>query len=265
MAVLHPNPDPDPTVTLTDEQVRMYYMAVPPFLYARICSCLRAASAEIGAEVGEGSVAAAAGETPSSQPVPKGALRTEERFVLEKPFGRDTPSYAKMMRELSMLREEEVYRIDHYLGKELVMNLLVLRFANVAFQAIWNRQTIKSVQVIFKEDFGTEGRGGYFDEYGIIRDVMQNHLLQVMALVAMEQVCYLAPAPNPPPYVYPTDAGGRARGDDAAALLLGRAHRRREAQGPPGMPTARARRHRHGPIRALRQAPWLPRGPDDLE
>ena len=68
-------------------------------------------------------------------------------------------------------------------GKELVMNLLVLRFANVAFSSIWNRQTIKSVQVIFKEDFGTEGRGGYFDQYGIIRDVMQNHLLQMVAMV----------------------------------------------------------------------------------
>lgn len=77
-----------------------------------------------------------------------------------------------------MLREDEIYRIDHYLGKELVMNLLVLRFANVCFQAIWNRQHIKSVQIIFKEDIGLEGRGGYFDEYGIIRDVMQNHLLQ---------------------------------------------------------------------------------------
>ena len=78
-------------------------------------------------------------------------------------------------------RGREIYRIDHYLGKELVMNLLVLRFANVAFSSIWNRQTIKAVQVIFKEDFGTEGRGGYFDQYGIIRDVMQNHLLQVVA------------------------------------------------------------------------------------
>ena len=75
--------------------------------------------------------------------------------------------------------------LDHYLGKELVMNLLVLRFANVAFSSIWNRppQTIKAVQVIFKEDFGTEGRGGYFDQYGIIRDVMQNHLLQELYLV----------------------------------------------------------------------------------
>jgi len=91
------------------------------------------------------------------------------------------------VKELSMLKGEQSYFIDHYLGKELVMNLLVLRFANVCFGAIWNRQHIKSVQVIFKEKIGLEGRAGYFDQYGIIRDVMQNHLLQMLALVAMEQ------------------------------------------------------------------------------
>ena len=126
----------------------MYYMAVPPFLYANICGCLRAYKPADVAATG-----------------PALAVRTVERFVLEKPFGRDVESCAQLTRELSMLREDETYRIDHYLGKELVMNLLVLRFANVAFSSIWNRQQIKSVQVIFKEDFGTEGRGGYFDQY----------------------------------------------------------------------------------------------------
>ena len=86
-----------------------------------------------------------------------------------------------------MLKKSQTFYIDHYLGKELVMNLLVLRFANVCFGAVWNRQHIKSVQVIFKEKIGAEGRAGYFDQYGIIRDVMQNHLLQMVALVAMEQ------------------------------------------------------------------------------
>ena len=118
-----------------------------------------------------------------------------ERFVLEKPFGRDSESCAELTDELGLyLSEDEVYRIDHYLGKELVMNLLVLRFANVCFGAIWNRQHIKSVQVIFKEEVGLDGRGGYFDEYGIIRDVMQNHLLQMLALVAMEQPLSLTAA-----------------------------------------------------------------------
>jgi glucose-6-phosphate 1-dehydrogenase len=68
----------------------------------------------------------------------------------------------------------QVYRIDHYLGKEMVKNLLTIRFANVFFGAVWNRQCISNVQITFKEKIGTEGRGGYFDEFGIIRDVMQN-------------------------------------------------------------------------------------------
>ncbi|KAL1499475.1 hypothetical protein AB1Y20_011678 [Prymnesium parvum] len=156
-----------------NETVRLYYMAVPPFLYADICSALRTCRAE------------AFDAAPAD--ADKDALWPVERFVLEKPFGRDSASCAALFSQLSMVSEEETFRIDHYLGKELVLNLLVLRFANVCFQSIWNRAHVKAVQVIFKEDFGTDGRGGYFDEYGIIRDVMQNHLLQVMALVAMEQ------------------------------------------------------------------------------
>jgi glucose-6-phosphate 1-dehydrogenase len=74
--------------------------------------------------------------------------------------------------------EDEIFRIDHYLGKEMVKNLLVFRFANVFYNAVWNRNFIENVQIIFKEPFGTEGRGGYFDEFGIIRDVMQNRTCQ---------------------------------------------------------------------------------------
>jgi len=84
-------------------------------------------------------------------------------------------------------KEEEIFRIDHYLGKEMVKNLLILRFGNEFLGATWNRNHIDSVQITFKEPFGTEGRGGYFDEFGIIRDVMQNHLLQVLTLLAMER------------------------------------------------------------------------------
>ena len=144
---------------------RMYYLSVPPFLYAQICAGL--ADARAGA--------------------PSATESVQEQFVLEKPFGRCLATCTQLMSQLSMLKASETFYIDHYLGKELVMNLLVLRFANVCFGAIWNRQHIKSVQVIFKEKIGAEGRAGYFDQYGIIRDVMQNHLLQMVALVAMEQ------------------------------------------------------------------------------
>lgn len=84
--------------------------------------------------------------------------------------------------------EEQLYRIDHYLGKELMQNMLVMRFANRFISPCWNTQHIANVQIVFKEPFGTEGRGGYFDEFGIIRDVMQNHLLQVCAAASRVQV-----------------------------------------------------------------------------
>lgn len=96
----------------------------------------------------------------------------QNRLIVEKPFGKDTDSSLALGKALAnKWSETEVYRIDHYLGKEMVKNLMHLRFANVFFGAIWNRQHIHNVQITFKEPFGTEGRGGYFDEFGIIRDV----------------------------------------------------------------------------------------------
>lgn len=110
------------------------------------------------------------------------------RVIVEKPFGRDLQSSDRLSNHISSLfREDQIYRIDHYLGKEMVQNLMVLRFANRIFGPIWNRDNIACVILTFKEPFGTEGRGGYFDEFGIIRDVMQNHLLQMLCLVAMEK------------------------------------------------------------------------------
>eukprot|EP00128_Syssomonas_multiformis_P016105 Colp12_sorted_trinity150504_noHs@28115 len=112
------------------------------------------------------------------------------RVIVEKPFGRDYDSSEKLSKHLtSLFDESEIYRIDHYLGKEMVQNLMVLRFANNIFSSVWNRNHISNVQITFKEPFGTQGRGGYFDEFGIIRDVMQNHLLQILCLVAMEKPC----------------------------------------------------------------------------
>ena len=88
------------------------------------------------------------------------------RVIIEKPFGRDLKSFADLNEKLSkVISEEETYRIDHYLGKELVQNLLVLRFANLIFEPIWNRSHVSHVQITFREKIGTEGRGGYFDKY----------------------------------------------------------------------------------------------------
>ncbi|KAI0241216.1 Glucose-6-phosphate 1-dehydrogenase [Lamellibrachia satsuma] len=116
------------------------------------------------------------------------------RVIVEKPFGRDSQSSAELSEHLSKLfLEEQIYRIDHYLGKEMVQNLMVLRFANCLFSRMWNRDNIASVVITFKEPFGTQGRGGYFDQFGIIRDVMQNHLLQILTLVAMEKPISTSP------------------------------------------------------------------------
>ncbi|KAG6550498.1 hypothetical protein Mapa_007972 [Marchantia paleacea] len=116
------------------------------------------------------------------------------RVIVEKPFGKDLASSDELSGQLGELfTEDQLYRIDHYLGKEIVQNLLVMRFANRFFIPLWNRDNIANVQIVFKEDFGTEGRGGYFDEYGIIRDIIQNHLLQVLCLVAMEKPVSVSP------------------------------------------------------------------------
>ncbi|KAF5333127.1 hypothetical protein D9611_002595 [Ephemerocybe angulata] len=110
------------------------------------------------------------------------------RIIIEKPFGKDLESARHLLSSVKQYwTEDETFRIDHYLGKEMVKNLLVLRFANVALGACWDKNYISNVQITFKEPFGTEGRGGYFDEFGMIRDVIQNHLLQVLTILTMER------------------------------------------------------------------------------
>ncbi|XP_062211531.1 glucose-6-phosphate 1-dehydrogenase, chloroplastic-like isoform X2 [Phragmites australis] len=139
---------------------RLFYLSIPPNIFVDVVrSASRTASSSSG----------------------------WTRFIVEKPFGRDSESSGELTRSLKKyLAEEQIFRIDHYLGKELVENLSVLRFSNLVFEPLWSRNYIRNVQLIFSEDFGTEGRGGYFDNYGIIRDIMQNHLLQILALFAME-------------------------------------------------------------------------------
>ena len=131
------------------------------------------------------------------------------RIIVEKPFGKDLLSSRQLLGSLKQYwNEDETFRIDHYLGKEMVKNLLVLRFANIAMAAAWDKNYVSNVQITFKEPFGTEGRGGYFDEFGIIRDILQNRecttaqtkptkrggltfntvdLLQVLSILTMER------------------------------------------------------------------------------
>jgi glucose-6-phosphate 1-dehydrogenase len=140
---------------------RLYYFAIPPNVFLNTAATIKAC----------------------------GESRTGfTRLIVEKPFGHDLASAAELATNLgNIFPESQIYRIDHYLGKEMVQNMLMMRFGNVLFRNMWDRRSVSSVQISFKEDFGTLGRGGYFDNYGIIRDILQNHLMQVLALVAMEE------------------------------------------------------------------------------
>lgn len=143
---------------------RLFYLSTPPSVYEPIVTCMGAANLVNPADGGNWS-----------------------RIVIEKPFGSDLASAHKLNDHvLSVFEEEQVYRIDHYLGKETVQNVLVFRFANGIFEPIWNRNYVDNVQITVAESIGVEGRGGYYERAGALRDMMQNHLLQLVALTAME-------------------------------------------------------------------------------
>ncbi len=117
----------------------------------------------------------------------KSGCAKNARLIVEKPFGRDLPSAQALNRTLHAIFDESaIFRIDHYLGKESVQNLLLFRFANTFLEPIWNQNYIESVQITMAESFGVQGRGRFYEEAGAIRDVIQNHLLQVVAILAME-------------------------------------------------------------------------------
>ncbi|KAF0181487.1 MAG: glucose-6-phosphate 1-dehydrogenase [Limisphaerales bacterium] len=110
-----------------------------------------------------------------------------QRVVVEKPFGTDLPSALKLNNELTRFaHEKQIFRIDHYLGKETVQNILMFRFSNAIFEQLWNRTSVDHVQITVSEKVGVGGRGGYYEESGAMRDMVQNHLLQVLSLIAME-------------------------------------------------------------------------------
>ena len=116
------------------------------------------------------------------------------RVVIEKPFGRDLDSARALNRELTgVLEERQLYRIDHYLGKETVQNLMVFRFANGMFEPVWNRRYVDHVQITVAEELGVEGRGEYYERAGVLRDIVQSHIFQLLTLVAMEPPSTLAP------------------------------------------------------------------------
>ncbi|ODQ45075.1 hypothetical protein PICMEDRAFT_17573 [Pichia membranifaciens NRRL Y-2026] len=141
---------------------RLYYLALPPSVFTVVATNLKK----------------------YCYPGSKG----HARLIVEKPFGHDLDSSRQLQRDLAPLwSEDELFRIDHYLGKEMVKNLIPVRFSNTCLGSSWNNRYIDSIQITFKETFGTEGRGGYFDSIGIIRDVMQNHLLQVLTLLLMDK------------------------------------------------------------------------------
>src|SRR5690606_38132728 len=109
------------------------------------------------------------------------------RIIVEKPFGRDLESAKKLNADLqSKFEEEQIYRIDHYLGKETVQDIFALRFANGIFEPLWNRNYINRIEITAAESIGVEERGGYYDHYGALRDMIQNHLLQVLGTVTIE-------------------------------------------------------------------------------
>jgi glucose-6-phosphate 1-dehydrogenase len=145
--------------------VRVFYLALPPDLYGPVIEHISAVGLAARESAGE----------------------DRTRVVIEKPFGTDLETARELNRRVhEALDESQIYRIDHYLGKETVQNIMVFRFANAVFEPIWNRRYVDHVQITAAESVGVENRGGYYEQAGVVRDMFQNHLLQLLCLTAME-------------------------------------------------------------------------------
>ncbi|MCX7172788.1 MAG: glucose-6-phosphate dehydrogenase, partial [Proteobacteria bacterium] len=148
------------------ERIRVFYLATAPDFFVTICSNL----------AGNGRI------TPLT------------RVVLEKPLGRDLASAQLINEQVGAIFEErQIFRIDHYLGKETVQNLIALRFGNALFEPLWSRALVRDVQITLAEQVGAEGRGEFYDRTGTLRDMVQNHLLQLLCIVAMEPPASIDP------------------------------------------------------------------------
>lgn len=142
-----------------EQRIRVFYLATAPDLFTTICTNLKSA----------------------------GLVTTQSRVVLEKPLGRDLASATQINQHVGEIFEEhQIYRIDHYLGKETVQNLLALRLGNAFLEPLWSREWVSNVQITIAETVGVEGRGEFYDRTGAMRDMVQNHLLQLLCIVAME-------------------------------------------------------------------------------
>ena len=161
---------------LGDARRPLHYLAIPPSMFATVTEGLAKAN-----------------------------CIHDARVIVEKPFGRDLASARELNKILHRhLPEDRIFRMDHFLGKEPIQNILYLRFANALLEPIWNARYIRQMQITMAEDFGVKGRGAFYEEAGAIRDVLQNHLLQVLALLAMDAPAVRTPDATP---LYEYDPG----------------------------------------------------------